>query len=114
MADIPRDPTALHKSVTDYRVESASDIRELTERCRALSMMASAAIECAEFEIRSALTWFDSGNGRRASSVTRPMRNACTLHVLAARRCVTVWRQYHKMFADQRSRRGDRKFDPEK
>lgn len=115
MPDIPRDPTALVKSISEYRVESASDLRYLIEMCRQLIMVVCAALECGEYEIRQALTWFDNGNGKRASTVSRPLRVACTLLTLAARRAVTVYRIYQKLFAENAGRkRTDRKFDPEK
>lgn len=115
MPDIPRDLGQLAKEIANYRVESASDLKHLTEMLRAFFMDAADLADIAEYEIRAALASFD-GNSKRAKQVTRPLRHAQTLVTLASRRAVTVWRQYLKVFGEEarNPRRGGRRFDPKK
>lgn len=116
MADMPRDIGQLAKAISEARVEGTEDLHRLTEMMRTLCMDVSEVLDLAEYEIRSALQWFDRGNSRRARSVTRPLRQAQSLVILAARRSVAVYKQYLKQFADEISRnrsRAGRRFNPE-
>ena len=117
MPDTPRDIGQLAKAISEARIEGTEDLHRLTEWMRTFCMDASEILDLAEYEIRSALQWFDRGHSRRARTVTRPLRQAQTLLILAARRCVTVYKIYLKQFAEEIARnrsRGNRRFDPEK
>lgn len=117
MADIPRDIGQLAKAISEAKVEGTEDLHRLTEMLRTFCMDVSEVMDLAEYEIRSALQWFDRGHSRRARAVTRPLRQAQSLVILAARRCVAVYKIYLKQFSDEISRnrnRGHRRFNPEK
>jgi hypothetical protein len=117
MADIPRDIGTLAKSISEFKVEGTADLHKLSEMLRAFCMDVSEVMDLAEYEIRSSLTWFDRGHSRRARAVTRPLRQAQSLAILAARRCVAVYKAYLKQFAEEishnRNRTG-RRFNPDK
>lgn len=116
MADMPKDLGALAKAITDFPVEGTEDLHRLTEMLRVFCMDAAQVIDIAEYEIRSALQHFDQKRSRRARAVTRPLRQAQTLMILAARRAVSVYRIYLKQFEDELNRsrnRSGRRFDPQ-
>lgn len=117
MADMPRDIGALDKAIREAQVESTGDLHRLTEMLRTFCMDASETLDLAEYEIRSALQHFDRGSSKRARVVTRPLRQGQSMIILAARRCVAVYKTYLKQFSEEishnRNRTG-RRFDPEK
>lgn len=117
MAAMPKDLGALAKAIREYKVEGTEDIHTLSEMTRTFLMDVSELMDVAEYEIRSALQAFDQGRSRRARTVTRPLRMAQSLTILAARRSVTVYKVYLKQFEDELSRnrnRSGRRFDPDK
>lgn len=116
MADMPKDLGALAKAISNFQVEGTEDLHKLTEMLRVFCMDCAQIIDLAEYEIRASLQSFDAGKSRRARAVTRPLRQCQTLFILAARRCVTVYRVYLKQFEDELNRhrnRGGRRFDPQ-
>jgi hypothetical protein len=118
MPDIPRDIGVLAKEISDYKVEGTEDLRHLTDMCRALAMEVSEVFDLAGFEIFDALRWFDRGQAKRARVVTRPMRHAQALVILASRRAAATYKTYLKTFGEEisrkRNRGSSRTFNPEK
>lgn len=116
MAD-NRDLGALAKELMNVRVQGTEDIRKVTDQLRVFHMDCSEVDDAVEFEIRSALQWFDRGQSRRARAVTRPLRQMQTMETLCARRAVAVYKTYLKQFSEDLARNrstGQRRFDPEK
>lgn len=116
MPDIPTDMGQLAKKISDFKVEGTEDARVLADMCRALCVGTAALLDIAEYEFRDALTFFDHGSSRRARQVTRALRHAESLSMLASRRAASVFKTYMKVFAEDISRkrgRGGRTFDPE-
>lgn len=116
MAEIPRDIGALAKALREYHVEGTADIHTLSEMLRAFLMDVSEILDITEYELRSALQAFDQGRSRRARAVTRPLRMAQSLIILAARRSVSAYKTYLKVYENELSRnrtRSGRRFDPE-
>lgn len=103
MADrIPRDIGALAKRIGDFQVEGQADLALLIEMLRVFNVEASVVNGYAEFEIFQAIRIAEGGKSQRhAKQVTRPIRNAVTLNLLAARRVTQAYSTFLKLFAEQ-------------
>ena len=101
MASIPTDIGTLAKEIGSFEVRTPADVRQLTEMTRVFCVEAAEVLGYAEYEIHEAVRWIDRGATRRAKQVTRPMKHAVSLELLAARRCVAVYRTFCKIFAEQ-------------
>lgn len=116
MADIPADIGALARKIGDYQITDPAGIRELSELCRIFEVECSEVIGYARFEVFQAVWSADHGSRRRARQVARPLDHAVSLHMMAAKRCVAVYRTFCKAFAEELNAkraqgRGKRKFD---
>jgi hypothetical protein len=115
MADIPSNIGAVAAAIRSADVKDSSDLRRLTELCRALTVDCADLIDVAEHQIRTVLTDYDAQKSRRAVQVTRPMRQGRTLVMAAGRRMVATYRTYQRQYAeDMKPKGGKKKFDPKK
>lgn len=115
MADIPSNIGAVAAAIRSAEVKDSTDLRRLTELCRALTVDCADLIDQAEHTIRTVLTDYDAQKSRRAVQVTRPMRQGRTLVMAAGRRMVSTYRAYQKQYAEEmKPKSGRKRFDPTK
>jgi hypothetical protein len=100
MPEIPSDLGVLSKQIRDFEVKNSSDVRRLTDLCRALLMDVAALLTVAAAELLDALRHLDTGRRTRANKVSRPLRIASTLAELAARKAHASARTYVREFDD--------------
>ena len=101
MADIPADIGALARKIGDYQITDPTGIRELSELCRIFEVECAEVIGFARFEVYQAVWAADHGKPRRAKQVARPLDHAVSLHMMAAKRCVAVYRTFTRLFAEE-------------
>lgn len=115
MAAASADLGVLAKQIGSYQVTNPTELRELTELCRVLCLEVAEVLGFAEFEVFEACRYLDRGSTRRAKQVTRPMKHAVALQLMAAKRAVAVYRTFLKAFSEElsaKTRPGTRrKFD---
>jgi hypothetical protein len=104
MPDIPSDIGQVAKEIGSLTVTSPADLRYLSELLRVLHIQVAEVTGYAEFEVSEALRHLDMGSRRRAKQVTRPLKHAVSLDLMAAKRCVMVYRLFLKAFAEELSR----------
>lgn len=98
----PTEIGALAKKISDFQINGEQDFRLMVEMCRVLAVEVSVVHGYAQYEMQMALRMAEGGkSARRAKQVTRPMQQAVTLDLLAARRITTTYATFVKVFADQ-------------
>jgi hypothetical protein len=109
---VPRDMSALAKHISDFEVNSASDLRHLVECVRVLLQEVMAVLDCAAHEIRASIT-HAVGSRRKGGRVARPILHALKLLDVAAKLVKRVMNIYFKECSEeiQNSKGGQKRRD---